>query len=315
MDNLGQILEGKFCNVSGPLVIISEPSDPRAENVEFTGLFATVSDLDYLLNVPREQEVLVQVTYHNVPRQPLLQGAFARVTGPLHVDYDRDGKPQFSLAAVQVEPEPGDPSTREYVERSLPMWNPFIAFTGVVVSIPVERQECRVCTLSLRVPRDECNCQPRGTCWIGQLHYSTYEVHCATPMNARRAHRRRPQLGDTCFVVGELVGQYQDCSLAPLVRVIEISVLPSLRQETPTPSSDGYDEEVNLSSSSSDEFGINDDFTDSSLDDFDEEEDDNEVSKSEDGGDLEEDDEDDNADDSNVEDDVGSVKDYSEDSE
>lgn len=281
MDNLWQILEGKFCNVSGPLVIISEPSDPRAEKVEFTGLFATVSDLDYLLNVSREQELPVQVTYHNVSRQPLLQGAFARVTGPLHVDYDGNGKPQLSLAAVQVEPEPGDPSTREYIERSLPMWNPFIAFTGFVRRIPVDKPECRVCTLSLRVPREDCTCAPRGVCWIGLLHYSMYEVHCATPMTVRRANRRHPQLGDTCFVVGELVGLYHGRDLAPLVRVIEISVLPSLRAETPT--SDEYDEEVNIiSSSSEDHDGYYDDYDDGeddnpTSDDFEEEDDSEEL--------------------------------------
>lgn len=225
-----------LCSLTGSVVITSQPRDPRAMLVKFYGFFPVVSELDYLLDVPREQNVPVKVTYFSDPFQlvvhpdapqlRLVQGAVVRVSGLLHVGYNHDGRPSLSLMAISVRPQPEDPPTAEDQERPILMKNPSMEFIGVVVAIPVERPQCLVYTL--RLFRDDNDHEfPRH-----RKHYSPFEMHCAVPMTARRANTPLPQINDVCVVAGELAGIYKAGDVvAPLIQVVDIEVPPPPRED------------------------------------------------------------------------------------
>lgn len=132
------IPEGHPCRFRGRFVVTSQQSDPQAEKQNFSGMFHIVSNLDYLLDVPREHSLPVQVAYHNQQSQAFLQGAFVDGYGLLLVDYDSEGKPYLTLAADVLRPQPGDPSTREYVDSSSGMANPTAVFNGTITGIPFD---------------------------------------------------------------------------------------------------------------------------------------------------------------------------------
>lgn len=169
----------------------------------------------------------VQITYHNLSRQTFLQGAFVQASGLLLVDYDSEGKARLTLAADQLGLQRGDPSTSEYVKRLIPMMNPHLTFFGIVTGIPVNKPNCRVYTLTLRVPhRDGSTDSP----WDGT--YLVYDLHCTVPLTVRWAHRPLPQINDSCFVTGELIGLLRvGDRQSPLVRVAEINVTHSTHLE------------------------------------------------------------------------------------
>ncbi|KAL1975035.1 hypothetical protein VTN31DRAFT_5239 [Thermomyces dupontii] len=219
-----EIPVGDLCCLRGHFVITSQPSDPQAEKQKFSGVIHIISDFDYLLGVPREQELPVQVAYHNPASQTFLQGAFVNVSGLLLVDYDSEGKPHLTLAPDELRPQPGDPSTREYVEQSLrsfPMLNPSVVLSGIVTAIPLDKPECRVYTLHVHVPHEDGS---TGLGWDGT--YSDYEVHCAIPMTVRWGNQPLPQVNDLCFVTGELSGLYRvGDRQSPLVYAMRMGII------------------------------------------------------------------------------------------
>ncbi|KAL1975032.1 hypothetical protein VTN31DRAFT_5236 [Thermomyces dupontii] len=223
-----------LCRTRALVVITSQPSDPLAEKVQFTGFIPIVSNFDYLLGVPREQELPIQVTYPNPmlqplvdgsdePRPSLLQDTCVQVSGYLHIDYDHEGKPHLSLAATSVRPALEDSTS---ITESV--GEPCIdCLVGVVVGIPVERPECRVYTL--RVFAGHCSCSDCvRTCWKGMTHHRWYDVYCVAFKSARLANRRWPQINDACALIGFIVGLYKvGDSVAPLIELAAMNARPS----------------------------------------------------------------------------------------
>ena len=87
------------CTIFGPLFVLSQLPDPEAEKVAFDGVFDVESYLDYLLDIPHEQQVPVQVGYlnglHEGVRRAFLQGAYVEGYGRLLIDYDKERKPHL----------------------------------------------------------------------------------------------------------------------------------------------------------------------------------------------------------------------------
>ncbi|KAL1975034.1 hypothetical protein VTN31DRAFT_5238 [Thermomyces dupontii] len=261
---IGQIPEGNLCNVIGQITVLSQLPDPQTETLLFDGVIDIESNLDYLLDVPREQQLLVKVATVNRPIHGVLpaflQGAYVRATGLLLIDYDGEGKPHLYLAADRVVPQPGDPWSQQYVERGFAKSNPDITFTGVVTRIPVDRPDCQVYTFSLRVPRED------GTTDLGwDGTYSVYDIHCAIPMTARWANSPHwigsplPQIGDVCQVMGELSGLYRvGDRYSPLVRMSHFHVLQLL------PPPEEEDDEMGEGEDEDDVASANDDAEDGS---------------------------------------------------
>lgn len=234
---IGQISEGNLCHVVAQLTVLSELPEPQAESLLLDGVIDIDSDLDYHLDVPREQQVPVKVAAVNRPihgiRPAFLQGAYVKASGLLIIDYNSEGKPHLYLAADRLVPQPGDPWSPEYVQRGFARSNPDITFSGFVTGIPVDRPDCRVYTLSLRVPRKE---GATGLGWDGT--YSVYDIHCAIRMTAWWANTLQwigsplPQIGDLCQVMGEISGLYRVGDRhSPLVRADHIQVLQLLAPE------------------------------------------------------------------------------------
>lgn len=219
-----EIPERHVCSIHGPLINLSRRVADDDDIVFFEGLLDIDSDLDYLLDVPREQQLSLDVYYNHRlsqgPRQRFLHGASVEANGLFYVQYDEDGKAYLSVDAYDLRPQPGNPFSKEYVRRGLPKSNPGVFFTGIVTGIAVDRPDCRVYTFHLRVTRDE------GDPDFGfQPWEIDFDIHCAIRMTVRWANRRLPQIGDFCLVSGELAGLYWlDGRHSPLVRAISIQV-------------------------------------------------------------------------------------------
>lgn len=222
------------------VVITSQPSNPQTDEVQFNGFIPIVSELDYLLGVPREQELPIQITYYprssrrsplatsGEPRRPSFsQGTCVRVYGHPHIDYDNEGKPHLVLAASDVRPALEDPSITETV------WEACVVdfMVGIVVAIPVDRPHIRVYTL--RVFAGQCSCSDCAhTCWKGMMHRSRCEVFCVTRKSPRLANSSWPRIRDECAIEGLLAGLYRaGDSLAPLIEVATMSSRPIRRQQ------------------------------------------------------------------------------------
>lgn len=119
-----RIPEGHSCIIEGLFVISLQPPHPQTVNMKIDGFFDIVSNMDYLLDVPREQALPARITYHDSSSQTFLEGAFVQVRGKAFTEYDDAGKSHLTLAATRLSPQPGDSSTSEYVRRSAPMSNP-----------------------------------------------------------------------------------------------------------------------------------------------------------------------------------------------
>lgn len=100
----------------------------------------------------------------------------------------------------------------------------------------MDRPECRVYTLYLRVPHEDGS---TDTGWDGD--YSEYKVHCALLMTPQWTNHLLPRIHDLCFVAGHLAGLYRLNDLwSLLINAIDITIItPSWPpDEPPTPVGD-----------------------------------------------------------------------------